>query len=70
MSEYYEERHDIAVSFLKVEGIDGTATVESYRYPEGDVKNTLSPDELRDVAEMLDQAADDLEELNNDTEGQ
>lgn len=62
MSEYYEEMYDVAVTFYQ--GMRGTpwAEVRAHTFPDGSVKNKLDPDELRELAEMLDTAADELEE--------
>lgn len=62
MSEYYKETHNVAVTFIEPTYSGGYAEVRTPTYPDGMVKNDLSPAELREVAEMLNQAADDLEE--------
>jgi len=64
MSEYYEETHDVSVHFFK--GNRPKAEIEAFRYPDGSVQNRLNPEELREVAEMIENAADELEEHNNE----
>lgn len=63
--EYYESKHEIAVSLVGVTNDwDAYAEVMAWTYPDGSFKNKLSADELREVATMLNDMADDLEGLN------
>lgn len=65
--ENYWSKYDISVSLVGVENdFETYAKVETFGYPDGSVKNSLSPDELREVAEMLETAADKMERNNNE----
>ena len=67
MGEHYWKKHSVSVSFLSTNrDRDDPATIRADRYPDGSVKNSLSADELRDVADMLNTAADELEAHNHD----
>lgn len=42
------------------------ATIDVAHFPDGSPTNRLDPDELREVAEMINQTADELEALLED----
>lgn len=62
MSEYYDEKHNVAVSMYGLSADKRSATVKTYGYPDGSSRaNGLDATDLREIAAMLNDAADKLE---------
>lgn len=62
MSEHIEEtKHDISIEGVIYDDGKPEAHIQTYTHPSGHVTNNLSPVELREVADMLNDVADELE---------
>lgn len=65
MIEY--EKHAVFVEILSHGTYKATASVNTFTYPDGSSRSTgLDSDELREVGKMILEAADELEELEQE----
>jgi len=58
-------KHDVYVEAFVDGSFDDWAVVNGRQFPDGSPKNSLTPDGLRDVASMINDVADEMEEHQN-----
>jgi len=63
----YYTHEDVAVRLFPT-WTTPSAEIRAFSYPDGSPKNSLSVQELREVATMLNDAAEELEALINDSD--
>jgi len=65
MIEY--DKHEVFIEILEGTNFEPSASVNTFSFPDGSSKATnLTASDLRDIARMCRQAAQDLEELHHD----